>query len=240
MADLIELLTEAGLPADVAEKVDTLFSQKLDEGVLQRLEEQKLTWATEQATKIETFLEGVISEWATANEEALQESVKQEILDESLNALRGVLGIDAAPLNEAFENRYRGEVEALKNQLSTLSQSLNEANQQLQESTEKVGEYERAEIFVDLTESLSVHGQEQVQKLVADLKFDSNEAFKSHVTALVESFKDDKGTEAGEGGAGKMNEGHDQNLGTGGTPGQGGGDAKLSLAEIAAQQMTRK
>ncbi len=229
MDKLKQLFENAGIPAEFADKSKVLFEASINEAVEAKLaievskvqaiaeaklDETKAEWLKENDELIETFLNTVVLEWATANKLALDTQIKSEIVEGVVASFKVALESQGIKVPEG----QSVVLESTEKQLTESTTKLDELTKQLAEVTSQLLTYKKADIVAEATEGLTDVASDRIAALAENLEFKDVDTFRKSVNLLAEAFGakpkdpkepdgDDKGVDAAN--AGK--DGYDEN-----------------------------
>ncbi|AXF41403.1 scaffold prohead core protein [Acinetobacter phage SH-Ab 15599] len=196
---IVALLAEAKIDEALADKIVEAFEQKLEEGITNgvetRLVEEQQKWALTQATLVEDAINGIVDGWAAANTSLLENSVKAEIVNESIDAIRNLVGFKPEEFNESVNQYAEGKISTLNGTIDTIQSQLDEQTKLNEEMTKELVGFRRAEIFAEATEDLSELSCDKIQEALEKQEFDADEQFKSFVVSLAEAHRPAKTVE---------------------------------------------
>lgn len=189
------LFSGTDLSEDFKLKAETLFEAAVNERV-QAIEEQLAnkftdllesevkTIATDLTEKVDSYLNYIVSEWLEENKLAVENGIRTEIAESFIGGLRGLFMEHNIAVPE-------GETDLLEETASNLARVTEELNRQMQKTvdlTEKLGAYQRAEIFAEATEGLSESQIEKLRNLAENMDYDTNDEFKAKIGVLKENY----------------------------------------------------
>lgn len=236
--EIRDLLKEANIPEKVSTGILAIFESALAEGIKvgiqTQLQEAKDEWAIKQAENLESLIESALNTWGAENKQLLESVAQSDAINEASDALRTLLGIDSVQLNESVKTYADGRISQLE-QLNEETQRQLEEQLSLHESDlVELTKYRRAELFAEATEDLSEFAVDKIASFVEGKEYESDDAFKADVEAMVEAYRFKANNKAepeggSDGAASKLDEAGNQNAAN-----QNG---KISVADAVLQQM---
>lgn len=172
------------------EKVDELQTQ-LDEAVAFNINESN----AQIAQKLDTFLEGVVVEWANENSVALQEGA---IVDSAATFFASIQEAATSMNVQLPEQDMQDELGTLQAKNENYRDRLNDALQKVSNLSESVVQLQRDNIVTQIGEGMTLVGRERLAEKCQTLTFENEDNFKSLVEAqkfIIEKEKEDKDPE---------------------------------------------
>jgi hypothetical protein len=165
---------------EITEQLSEQFANKLVESVeavASTLEEQ-----------VDNYLNYVVEEWMQENNLVVEQGLRTEIAENFINGLRELFNTSYIEIPQDKVNAFdemAGAIEALESRV----------NEEMEKNVNLVNEMQDLKaslIFAEETEALSDLDAENIKKLVENLRFDSEDAFRSNVQTLVEGYVKNK------------------------------------------------
>jgi hypothetical protein len=165
---------------EITEQLSEQFANKLVESVeavASTLEEQ-----------VDNYLNYVVEEWMQENKLVVEQGLRTEIAENFINGLRELFNTSYIEIPQDKVNAFdemAGAIEALESRV----------NEEMEKNVNLVNEMQDLKaslIFAEETEALSDLDAENIKKLVENLRFDSEDAFRSNVQTLVEGYVKNK------------------------------------------------
>jgi hypothetical protein len=194
-ADVDALMNGESLSEEFRTKAATIFESAVVVRVKEevaRLEEEfdvKLAEQVESITeglveKVDGYLDYVVEQWISENEIALEHGIKTDIMESFISGMKGLF---QEHYIEVPEEKYDvlGEMEA---KIDSLEAKLDEQVSKNIDLKKSLQEATRKEIVGMVSEGLTATEVEKFSGLVEELVFESEEAFKTKVQTIRESY----------------------------------------------------
>lgn len=206
---LKNLFGSVDLPADFAEKVETIFEATVVEKVDAQIAAQILTlqesfdaklvtekeaFIAESMATVDKVIEDTILEWAKENAVGLDTEVKGQLAESFLVGLKSLF--EKADIELTGEGVAAKEIAALNESLATAKADAEAAKLALVESTVKLVDIKRAEIIAEATAGLADTVAHRAKRLCEAFEFKSEDDFRSKATMIVEAVTGKKIDEA--------------------------------------------
>lgn len=170
---------EAAIVTRVKEEVT-----RLEEDFEEKLAEQVDSITEGLVEKIDGYLDYVVEQWIEQNEIALENGVKSDIMESFITGMKGLF---QEHYIDVPEEKYDvlGEMEA---KIDSLEAKLDEQVSKNIDLKKSLHEASRKEIVNMVSEGLTATEVEKFSGLVEELVFESEEAFKTKVQTIRESY----------------------------------------------------
>jgi len=178
-----QAIFEAAVLAKVSEQVETL-----EEEYQQKLEEEVEEMSSVMVSKIDEYLEYVISEWAEENKVAIEKSLKAEIAEDFMVGLKNLFVENYVDLPEEKVDIVEELAEKLSNSEEELNKLIGEKNQ----LTSEINEYKKAKVMFEVSEGLSEVQTEKLKSLAENIEFISEEDYKTKVALTKKKYFESK------------------------------------------------
>jgi hypothetical protein len=157
---------------------------KIEESYEARLNEQVEEIKEGLVEKVDGYLAYVVEQWMKDNELALERGMKSDLVE---NFIHGLKDLFVEHYVDIPEEKYDvlGEMET---KVEELEQKLNESVAANIELTKTVGEFKRASIVAELSESMTDTEVEKFSKLAEEIAFEDAESFKAKLETIRESY----------------------------------------------------
>ena len=193
--DIQALLEGEELSEEFQEKAKTIFEaaiktkiaevkSELQEQYEATIVEEVATVKSELTERIDAYLEYVADEWMSENQLAVESGLKTEMTDSFLTGMKSL-----------FEDHYvtipEEKYDVLNNMVDKLDEMEEKLNEQINKNvalTKRLSESTSDVIFADVTEGLAVTQKDKLAKLVENVEFDSEDAYREKLVTLRESY----------------------------------------------------
>ncbi len=194
-SDVQALVEGEDLSEEFKEKAATIFEaavkSKTREEVTRIVEEQSVAVAEEVhefkeglTEKVDQYLDYVVEEWMKENELAIERGLKGEIAEDFISGLK-----------QLFEDHYidvpdekYDVLEAQSEKISELEEQLNSIMEQNIEMKNSNSELVREQVILEASADLADTEFEKFKSLTEDVNFDNEEAFRTKLDTLKESY----------------------------------------------------
>lgn len=190
------------LSEEFKEKASTIFeaavsariiaeTARLEEEFEEKLNETAETFVEDLTDKIDTYFEHVVESWMKDNEVAIETSLRNELVDDFINSLKGV-----------FAEHYIDVPQEKLDVLEALSQKVEELEARLDETISENAELkkiatgvEKDEVFDSVSEGLALSQVERFRDLSEGIEFDGDlSAYERKLNIIKETYFTDKKT----------------------------------------------
>jgi len=179
--DVEEMFNGYELTEDFKLEASTLFeaalsarmvfeAARLEEEYSTKLNEQMEVFQEELTNKLDTYLDYVVEQWMKDNAVAIESSLRNEIMEEFIDGLKGLF---AEHYISVPENKI-DVVEALAEKVSALEEKLNESITENAELKNVIAADEAEDIFEELASDLALTQQEKFAALAEGIEFDGD------------------------------------------------------------------
>ncbi len=194
-ADVAALTEGEELSEEFKEKAKTIFeaavvsklNEELDrmhEDYAKVLGEEIETVKEELAKKVDDYLSYAVGQWMSKNQLAVESGIKAEMGEQVLTGLKQVFVENYIDIPDEKVDL----VDDLQEQLNTMESKLNESIEENVGLSKQVGGYIKNGIVTEIAEGLSLSQKEKLISLAEAVEFENEEAFKSKVSTLRESY----------------------------------------------------
>ena len=194
-ADVAALTEGENLSEEFKEKAKTIFeaavvsklNEELDrmhEDYAKALDTEIETVKTELAEKVDDYLSYAVTQWMDKNSLQVEAGIKAELGESVLTGLKKVFVENYIELPDEKVDL----VDDLQSQLNKMESKLNESIEENVGLSKKVGGYIKNGIVTEIAEGLSLSQKEKLVSLAEAVEFENEEAFKSKVSTLRESY----------------------------------------------------
>jgi hypothetical protein len=196
---------EANLTEDFKAKASTLFeaavSQKivaekarLEEKYEQNLVEEVTEIRESLVTKIDDYLNYVVESWVEENQIQVDSKLRTEIAEDFMGSLKNLFVESYIEVPEAKTDLF----DKLENEAATMQESLELAEAEALELSEKVEVLSREKVLKEQTADLASTQVEKMKALTEEVEFVSEEAFAEKVATIKASVFSAKSSEIAE------------------------------------------
>ena len=194
-ADVAALTEGEELSEEFKEKAKTIFEaavvSKLNEELdrmhtdyAKVLEEEIETVKEELSKKVDDYLSYAVGQWMSKNQLAVESGIKAEMGEQVLTGLKQVFVENYIDIPDEKVDL----VDDLQGQLNSMESKLNESIEENVGLSKQVGGYIKNGIVTEIAEGLSLSQKEKLISLAEAVEFENEEAFKSKVSTLRESY----------------------------------------------------
>ena len=194
-ADVAALTEGEELSEEFKEKAKTIFEaavvSKLNEELdrmhtdyAKVLEEEIETVKEELSEKVDDYLSYAVGQWMSKNQLAVESGIKAEMGEQVLTGLKQVFVENYIDIPDEKVDL----VDDLQGQLNSMESKLNESIEENVGLSKQVGGYIKNGIVTEIAEGLSLSQKEKLISLAEAVEFENEEAFKSKVSTLRESY----------------------------------------------------
>lgn len=178
--------------AAVNTKIQEL-AKSLKEGNEVILAEAREEIQEEMESKVDDYLDYVVTEWMTENELAIENGARTEITE---GFIEGLHGLFETSFIDVPEDRF-DVVTDLAEKVEELESKLDEKIETAIESDKKLSEAMSVMIFSEITKDLAETEVEKLKELAEGIEFTDVESYQEKLETLKESYfkKEDKTTE---------------------------------------------
>jgi len=194
--DVEEMFTGEELSEEFKDKATTLFEAAVNARALveiARLEEEYEAKLEEEVTSIvksveknlDVYLDYVVEKWMEENQVAIESSLRNEIMEEFIDGLKGLFAEHYIDMPEDKVD----VVESLANKVEELEAVLDEAINENAELKSVIAEAEKQSIVDELAEGLTMTQAEKFLALSEGVSFDGDlDVFKSKLEVVKETY----------------------------------------------------
>jgi len=189
------LFADADLSEEFVEKAATIFEaavyakveslrEEMEEQYNGMLEEQVVEVIEELTTKVDDYMNYVVSEWMTDNEVAIESSLRSEISEEFIDGLKTLF-------TEHYINIPEEKVEVveeLASKVEELEERLNETLEQNIALNRIINENAKEAIFYDVSEGLATTQVDKFKTLAESVEFADIDSFKQKLELIKENY----------------------------------------------------
>ena len=173
------VIFEAAVKSKLADEIN-----RLEEEYKTQLDEEVSKTKEELVEKVDSYLNYVVEQWVEENKVAIQSGLRTEIAENFMNKMKDLF-------QESYVEVPDTKVD-LVDELATANEELeekyNDAVQKAIDMSAKVETYQRNEVIREASKDLAETQVEKLKKLAENIEFESEEAFKSKVDTLKESY----------------------------------------------------
>ena len=200
--DIAEMFEGQELSEEFKEKASTLFEAavsariiaevaRLEEEYEEKLNEQIESVTAELTEKLDAYLDYVVEQWMTENEVAIETSLRNELMDDFIESLKGVF---AEHYIDVPQDRL-DVLEALATKVEELEARLDETISENNELKQFAVQVEMEGIFNEVTEGLALTQVERFRSLAEGIEFDGDlSAYTRKLNIIKESHFHEKKT----------------------------------------------
>lgn len=194
--DVEEMFVGEDLSEEFKEKASTLFEAavnarvtvelaKLEEEFEQKLDEE-LSAAVESIEKgLDSYLDYVVEKWMEDNQVAIESSLRNEIMEEFIDGLKGLFAEHYIDVPEEKVD----VLEALTQKVEQLEESLSEVIEENAELKGLVTESQKQEVLSDMAEGLTMTQAEKFFALAEGIEFDGDlETYTKKLSLVKENY----------------------------------------------------
>lgn len=184
------------LSEEFKEKAETIFEAavnfavttevaRLEETYESALVEEVEAIAEEMASKLDTYLDYVVENWMKENEVAIESTLRNEIMEEFIDGLKGLFA-------EHYINVPEDKIdvlESLANKVETLEETLDEVITENAELRDVLVVEAKNDIFAEIASDLALTQQEKFAALAEGIEFDGDlEVFEKKLQIVKENY----------------------------------------------------
>lgn len=200
--DVEEMFAGQDLSEEFKDKASTLFEaavnarvtlelSRLDEEYESRLEEEVNEIAEALEKKLDTYLDYVVENWMKENEVAIESSLRNEIMEEFINGLKGLFVEHYIDVPEEKID----VVEELAAKVDQLETMLDESITENAELKGMVSESTRISVLEEMSEDLTMVQSEKFAALAEGIDFDGDVgSYKKKLSYVKETYFSKKST----------------------------------------------
>jgi len=173
------LVFETAVKAKVKENIS-----KIEESMEAKLAEQTESMLEDITAKLDGYLDYMVTEWVEDNKVAVENGLKNEILEGFVGGLQTLFAENYIEIPEEKYNvvdEQAKEIEGLKEELDAEMNKNIEVKAQLAETTAE-------KIFSEVTEELTMSQVEKMKSLAEGVEFDSAETYTEKLNTLKETY----------------------------------------------------
>lgn len=181
---------EAAVASRVAEQREAIEEQfAADKQQLEESFEQQVAEIKEElSTQVSEYLDYVVEQWMTANEVAIESSLKTMIAEEFIEKLRGLFEESYIQVPE----QKLDVVQDMADKIDELEAKLNEAIAQNIELKNVVEAKKQDEIFAGVSEGLALTQVEKFRTLAEGVDYDDAENYRKKLEIVKEQYFGEK------------------------------------------------
>jgi len=168
-------------------EINGVFEQKLEKAQAESektLEEAKVEYQSELETKVDDYLDYVVTEWMEANELAIENGARTEITEGFIDGMKALF---AEAYIDVPEDRFdvvgdlAEKVESLEKELDSKIDESIAAKKKLEESYSVM-------VFSEIVEGMADTEVEKFKEIAESVAFDDIESYQEKLTTLKENF----------------------------------------------------
>jgi hypothetical protein len=194
--DVEEMFSGSDLSEDFKDKAATLFEAAVAARVITeqaRLEEEmeeKLTEAVveineELTSKVDAYLDYVVEQWLEDNTVAIESTLRNEIMEEFMNGLKGLFAEHYIDVPQEKVN----VIESLASKVEELEEKLDEQITENVEIKRSLVQSEKKEVFESFLDDLALTQQEKFKALAEGVDFDGDiEVYAKKLAIIKENY----------------------------------------------------
>ena len=193
--DVSALVEGEELSEEFQEKASTIFEaavksklrsevERIEEAKTQEVAEEINRVRDELTEKVDAYMNYVVEEWMKENEIAIERGLKGEIAEDFISGLKNL-----------FTEHYIDVPDEKYDILGTQSEKIDELESKLNEQIEKTAELKkshdvlvRESVFAEVASDLADTEVEKFKSLAEDVDFTNEDAFRSKLDTLKESY----------------------------------------------------
>jgi hypothetical protein len=198
--DVADMFIGEELSEEFKEKASTIFEAALNARIIAEtaaleeayelaLEEEIETVTTELTEKLDTYLDYVVEQWMKENEVAIETSLRNELMDDFVESLKGVF---AEHYIDVPQDKL-DVLEALTDKVAELEEKLNDTiseNVELRKISQSV---DMDSVFDEVSEGLALTQVERLRALAEGIEFDGDlTAYERKLNIIKEAYFSDK------------------------------------------------
>ena len=193
--DVKALTADEDLSEEFKQKAATIFEsavraklveeiEKLESEYETKVEEKTEEVKSEIVEKVDAYLNYVVSEWTKENELAIEKGLRSEIAEDFIGGLKNLF---ESHYIEIPEEKYN-VIENQAAEIEELKRKLNESMDESVELNQKIGEFARDEILVDVASDLAETEKEKFKGLADNIEYKDAADFRTKVETVKESY----------------------------------------------------
>lgn len=194
--DVEEMFAGQDLSEEFKDKASTLFEAavtakvtmhlaKLDEEYEAKLEEEVTEIAEALEKKLDTYLDYVVENWMKENEVAIESSLRNEIMEEFIDGLKGLFAENYINIPEEKID----VVEELASKVDELETMLDESITENAKLKGLVSESRRINVLEEMSEDLNMVQTEKFAALAEGIDFDGDvDSYKRKLSYVKETY----------------------------------------------------
>ena len=198
--DIAEMFAGQDLSEEFKEKASTLFEAavsariiaevaRLEEEYEEKLNEQIESVTTELTEKLDAYLDYVVEQWMEENEVAIETSLRNELMDDFIESLKGVF---AEHYIDVPQDRL-DVLESLASKVEELEARLDETISENNDLKQIAVQVEVDSIFDEVTEGLALTQVERFRSLAEGIEFDGDlDSYARKLNIIKESHFSEK------------------------------------------------
>jgi hypothetical protein len=200
--DVEEMFNGQDLSEEFKEKASTIFEAavaariiaetvRLEEEYETKLNEEIETVTVELTEKLDTYLNYVTEQWMKENEVAIETSLRNELVDDFIEGLKGVF---AEHYIDVPQDKL-DVLESLANKVEELESRLDETISENVELRKIASAVEADDVFNSVSEGLALTQVERFRSLAEGIEFDGNtSAYERKLNTIKETYFTNKQT----------------------------------------------
>lgn len=194
--DVEEMFVGEELSEEFKDKASTLFEAavtaratleiaRLEEEYETRLEEEVASIVESVEKNLDTYLDYVVEKWMEENQVAIESSLRNEIMEEFIDGLKGLFAEHYISMPEDKVD----VVESLAAKVEELEEALDETINENAELKSVIAEAERASIVDELAEGLTMTQSEKFLALAEGVNFEGDlDAYRAKLEVVKETY----------------------------------------------------
>lgn len=194
--DVEEMFVGEELSEEFKDKASTLFEAavnaralveiaRLEEEYEARLEEEVTSIVESVEKNVDTYLDYVVEKWMEENQVAIESSLRNEIMEEFIDGLKGLFAEHYIAVPEDKVD----VVESLAAKVEELEEVLDETINENAELKSVIAEAERASIVDELAEDLTMTQSEKFVALAEGVSFEGDlDAYRAKLEVVKETY----------------------------------------------------
>ncbi len=193
--DVKALTADEDLSEEFKQKAATIFEsavraklveeiEKLESEYETKVEEKTEEVKSEIVEKVDAYLNYVVSEWTKENELAIEKGLRTEIAEDFIGGLKNLFESHYIEIPEEKYNVIENQAAEIEELKSKLNESMDESI----ELNQKIGEFARDEILVDVASDLAETEKEKFKGLADSIEYKDAADFRTKVETVKESY----------------------------------------------------
>jgi len=194
--DVEEMFEGQDLSEEFKDKASTLFEAAVTARTMlevTRLEEEYETRLDEEVTKLtetfenklNTYLDFVVETWMKENEVAIESALRNEIMEDFINGLKGLFEEHYIEIPEEKVN----VVEELASKVESLESKLDETITENMDLKNTISEIEKVSVIREMADDLTLNESEKFAALAEGIEFDGDlDVYKKKLSYVKESY----------------------------------------------------